>query len=144
MGPMPRLFKANMEADASASLLARSSAAAPLYAEGTKSRVKVARMPFHLALSPMKDELLVPGRISTVSTCPIARAALDREGRYAADEAASGGLMYAPPKLGRRRMCSIDAFGALGANINAWGRLSSLKHFSKNIACDVDRTLPMP
>jgi hypothetical protein len=74
----------------------------------------------------------------------MARAALDREGKYAAEDAANGGLMYAPPKLGRRRMCSIEAFGALGANIKECGRLSSLKHFSKNIACDVDRTLPIP
>src|SRR4051812_17262784 len=100
-------------------------------------------MPFHRVLSPMNEAFPVPGDTSTVSTCPMARAALDSDGRYGA-EAASGGLMYAPPKLLRLRICSIEALGALSANPNEWGRLSSLKHFSKNMACDVDRKLPMP
>nr|GFD37547.1 hypothetical protein [Tanacetum cinerariifolium] len=61
---------------------------------------------------------------------------------YAAEDAANGGLMYAPPKLGRRRMCSIEAFGVLSANMKECGRLSSLKHFSKNIACSAALSWP--
>src|SRR4051812_1846121 len=70
IGPIPRFFSAKSDADASASLLASNNAACPLYADGTKSRVRVARMPFHRVLSPMKDALLVPGQTKTVSTCP--------------------------------------------------------------------------
>ena len=78
-----------------------------------------------------------------VSIRPMARAASLLVGMYEA-ELERGGLTYAPPKLGCIMTDSIEPRGPRSMQLKLCGKPSSLKHFSKNMACDVDRKLPIP
>ena len=77
---MFRLLSANMIDAASSPELDRIIAALSLYADGAKSRVRVERIPFQVALSPINVVLAPSPRTTIVSIDPMVLAASDNSG----------------------------------------------------------------